>query len=85
MDFDESEQNELKNKFSPKIFQPVYEDFLNKTDYQSLELILSYREKYFSTPEEKDKLLDMIKIQFSADGVFDTLEQEVFHFLNRLM
>jgi hypothetical protein len=85
MDFDEAEREELYSKFPIALIDKINKDYNDMTDYQSLQLILSYKSKYYPTQEAKDKLLDLMRLQCSADGVFDGIEQEVYHFLEKLM
>ncbi|MBD81212.1 MAG: hypothetical protein CL840_20000 [Crocinitomicaceae bacterium] len=54
-------------------------------DSERIDLILSFREKYFPTPEEHQKLFDDMKSIFLADGKFNQLEQIVLMYLRRIL
>jgi hypothetical protein len=54
-------------------------------DYQALDVILKYKEQYFSTPELKQQLLDSIRSQFFTDGEFSDFEKEIYNFLERML
>lgn len=85
MEFTDDEKAQIKKSISPKKFEELYAQFNNLTDYQVLELILSYKEKYFSTQAEKEHLLNEMKKLFNADGEYSSLEKELLMFLNKLL
>jgi hypothetical protein len=84
LDISGAEIKSITLKFGEEVFakQMAYFDQLN--DFQALNTILSFKEKYFSTEKEKEKLLDHIKNQYFTDGYSD-VEKEVYLFLNRLL
>ena len=84
-DFSDEEKEEIEKIVSKKIFDEVYAHFQTLTDYQALELILSYKDVYFSTDEEKETLFKEMHNLFNIDGDFSTLEKELLLFLKKLM
>ena len=85
LDFSESEKEMIINRVSQEVFEEVYELFNGLTDYQALNLILSYKEIYFATEKEKNNLVKELTEIFNADGEFSPLEKELLQFLDRLM
>ncbi len=85
IDFSDAEKEQIKKIVSPEKFEELWAIFNNMTDYQVLELIRSYKETYFSTPKEKDHLLDEMKNLFNVDGDYSILEKEFHLFLSKLL
>ncbi len=85
LDFSDEEKSKIKEIVSPEVFENIYSHFKNLTDYQALELILSYKDLYFSSENEKKHLIDEMKKIFVADGEFTSLEKDLLQFLERLM
>lgn len=85
MEFSDEEKESLKNQFSADIFDRQFALFSDMNDYQALDAILKYKEQYFSTPEQKQQLLDTIRSQFFTDGEFSDFEKEIYHFLERML
>jgi len=85
INFSDDEKTLIKGMVSDEIYNSIYKEFNQNTDYQALELILSYKDVYFSTKEEKENLLEEMHKLFKVDGEFSTLEKELLDFLGRLM
>ena len=85
LDFSDAEKEMIIERVSLEVFEEVYEIFNDLTDYQVLNLILSYKEIYFRTDKEKDHLVRELKDIFNADGEFSPLEKELMQFLDKLM
>lgn len=85
MDFSDEEKTIIRNNVGTEIYDKMLPIFNEKSDYQALEIILSYKPLYYPTPEQKDELLDKIKLLFNADHDFNTMEKELYHFMSRLM
>lgn len=54
-------------------------------DYESLQIILSFKSAYFKDEAAVDKLLGDLKEMFLADNRFDASEKSVFLGLKRLL
>jgi hypothetical protein len=85
IEYSEEEKDRLKRVFNPEIYDKVYPQFDQMSDYAALQEILMYKEKYYNTPEQKQEVLDNIKIQCFVDGDYSIMEMEVFHFLEKLL
>ena len=83
--FSEEEEELIKETVSEEIFDAIHLEFKQFTDYQALEQILSYKDVYYSTEEEKEHLLSELHNLFHVDGEYSTLEKELLDFLKRLM
>ena len=59
---------------------------INKlSDSERIDLILSFREKYFPTEADHEKLYDDMKSIFQADGRYNQLEKAVLMYLKRIL
>ncbi len=83
MDFSEDEKNRIIALFGQDTLDRQFAIFDNLNDFQSLNVILDYKTKYFATEAEKKDLLAKIKAQFFVDGYAD-FEKEIYHFLEKL-
>lgn len=85
MDFSEEEKDVIKKMIGEKALEKVVVDFDNMSDFQAFQTILSYKGVYFPTTEQKEELLADMKKLFLADGDYNILEKETYHFLEKLM
>ena len=85
IEYSEEERSRLKRVFKPKVYEKVYPQFDQMSDYAALQEILKYKELYYNTPEKKQEVMDNIKIQCFVDGEYSIMEKEVFHFLDKML
>ncbi|MCB0481950.1 MAG: TerB family tellurite resistance protein [Flavobacteriales bacterium] len=55
------------------------------SDSERIDLILSFREKYFPTKADHEKLFNDMKEIFMADGKYNQLEQFIMMYLRRIL
>lgn len=55
------------------------------SDSERIDLILSFREKFFPTKEDHEKLFADMKTVFLADGKYNQLEQFIMMYLKRIL
>lgn len=84
-EFTQEEKDMILDHANGETYQKIYDDFVDKNDYQAIQTILSYRDKYFPSEEAKTELLSDVKDMFCADGEFSSFEREILHLLQRLM
>lgn len=85
INFSEKEKEMIMDHVTLDQFNEIYDEFMDLSDFQALQTIMSYRDQYFKTPEMKAELLGEIKALFYADGDFSVMERELLHFLEKLM
>jgi hypothetical protein len=85
IEFSNEERKFIENKVSEEIFDNIYQEFDQLTDFQALELIMSYKDIYFTSEEDKNHLFSELHKLFHVDGDFSQLEKELMVFLDRLM
>ena len=85
IDYGEKEKAFIHDIVSQKAYDTVKEDFKNMSDYEVLQTILSYKDKYFANEEAREKLLEKIEMLFYVDDEYHPMEKELRHFLEKLM
>ena len=85
INFSDEEKQFIREKVSDPVFDKVHGQFNELTDYQALEVILSYKEYYFPNKQDKKHLFEELHNLFHADGDFSYLEKELLTFLDRIM
>ena len=85
LELSESEEEAMKSRLDPAHYEAVKDVFDNASDYEIIQIILSYKGLYFPTIPRTNELLDLIKKQFFADGEFSVLEKNVFRILKKLL
>jgi hypothetical protein len=85
LEFSTEEKSKIMKLLPNDDFENIYNDFKNVNDFQALQIILSYKGVYYPTPEQKEELISKLVVQFFSDGNFDPIEQELLHFLEKLL
>ena len=68
MDFSEVEKARINARVSKSTFDKMYHEFDKRSDFESLQTILSYKGLYYPTVARKLELLNAVKLLFFADG-----------------
>ena len=86
-DFKESnlERNVIISKVDMQMFSDIHEEFHHDNDYRSIQKINKSLKAHQYTSEDIDALFEDIKILFYADGEFDTLEQNMYLYLKKVV
>ncbi|MBT3252189.1 MAG: hypothetical protein HN729_07160 [Candidatus Marinimicrobia bacterium] len=79
------EEDILKQIVSKKRLSKLKKLYSASSDYEIIQTIMSFKEKYFSSDDEKDKLLDEIKKLFMADSDYSILEKNTFIALQKIL
>lgn len=66
-------------------YNAVEAAFIRSSDSEALDHILSYRERYFSTPAERERLLADMQAVFKADRVFSAMERNLERVFQRMI
>ena len=85
MELKEEEFEFIYEKVGREDFKSIYQTFDKLTDYERIQIILTYKGLYFPNMERKRELLHLIKKQFLSDHEFSIMEQNLFRLLNKLM
>lgn len=55
------------------------------SDYQNIQIIMYFKDKYCDTDENRKKLFDQLDEIFYSDGVFNVLEKNMRHAMQLLL
>lgn len=75
----------IKALSSNKEYGEMYDLFHNRSDYQSLKIILACKEHYFQNDLERKKLYAIIEELFKVDGDYSRPEKLFLEFLDKLI
>lgn len=81
----EDEIKVIEASTSPSMFFKMNELFDSVSDYRALEIIMAHKEKYCSTEEELNAVLEKTMELFKSDGEFSSLEIVMQDFLRRIL
>ena len=84
-ELNEEEKELIVRKVGDAGFVEIKAAFDHHKDYQRLALIESYREKYYATAGEVEKLLADLKEIFLADEEYNSVEQSYFIMIRHLL
>jgi hypothetical protein len=79
------EEDILKHIVSKKRLSKLKKHYSASSDYEIIQTIMSFKEKYFATEDEKNKLLKEIKELFLADSNYSILEKNAFMALQKIL
>lgn len=79
------EENLIRPGLAESDYQQIKSIFMACDDAVALNAILSYRDKYFPTKAEKDKILADMKEIYKADSVFSQIEGRVLQMFERMI
>lgn len=85
VEYTDGEQAFIKARVSPESYNRIYSDFNSMPDIKVLQTIESYKDQYYSTPEQKTKLMGHMQALFDADGDYSSMEKTLKLFLEHLL
>lgn len=81
----EEEEAVIRSHCTGENYDRLKEIFNQCSDHEVLELILSYKDQYLSTPEDKEAMLEEMKKLFTADQQYATVERNTLSLFKRLL
>lgn len=85
IEFSEEEKAMIRNCVGESIFDKMLTIFDEMSDYKAYETILSYKDKYFPTPSQKQEIIDKMTEVCTVDASLNVMEKEIIHFLDKMM
>jgi len=85
MEFSQDEKQLILDRIGPCALAEVKEEFDVLNDYERLNVISSYKDKFYHTAEKKAELLVRIEELFEIDGTYTTTEHNLFLMLRKLL
>ena len=81
----EEEESLIRQMLTEERYQAVKSVFEQCSDYKCINTILSYHDRYFATPEARERLLAHIRRTFESDQLYSQLEKEVMRLFKDLV
>ncbi len=85
METKESEIDYIREVAQCKSFDEIKTLFAGCSDYECIQLVMSYREAYFPNPEAQAALLEEVTTLFEKDGRYSLLEVNTMKILKKLI
>lgn len=85
LEFSQEECDMITNRIDKQSMQEIREELEANNDYERLQIIQSYKEQYFATPEKKATLLVRIEELFEIDGTYSQTEHNLFMMLRKIL
>jgi len=85
MEFSGDEKQLILSRIGSCALTEVKKEFDMLNDYERINVIGSYKEKFYSTAEQKAELLVRIEELFEIDGTYTTTEHNLFMMLRKLL
>ena len=78
------EKDYIEAQFDSLLIKTVQKEINKDNDFQRIQKIMAYIEQNNLSKTDLDELLKEIHTVFQSDGKFDSVEQGVFQFLEKL-
>ncbi|NVN93830.1 MAG: hypothetical protein HXX18_00965 [Bacteroidetes bacterium] len=81
----EEERQLILTNTSNEEYNHIHKVFKNDSDFEKIESIQSFRERFFSTQKDVDMLLKDISVILNIDDDFNLLEKNFFRMLCKIL
>lgn len=81
----EDQKEFISSKFDEAVLKNIYREIKNDNDYDRIQKILGYLKQHECTEKDIENLLYETRALYKSDGTFDSVEQSVFGFLEKLL
>jgi uncharacterized tellurite resistance protein B-like protein len=85
LEMSEEEQELIIEKTSKTAFEQAKKELLHLNDYDTLQTILSFKDRFFATEVQKNNLINDLKTICQSDGKLSDIEQELMLMLAKIM
>ncbi|MEM6965130.1 MAG: hypothetical protein AAF573_10205 [Bacteroidota bacterium] len=85
LEMTEDEKAAILQKVDQATFDVINEEYVQLSDKEKIDLILSYKGVHFPTAERTNELLNVLKEEFLADGKYSLLERNLMMIMKKLM
>jgi hypothetical protein len=79
------EKQIILSKATKTEYQYIHEVFEKDSDFERIETILSYKEKFFPTEQDTEMLIKEIAELLNADGEYNLYERNFFRMLQKIL
>ena len=81
----DAEKKFIRSKTDNIDLKVIRDEFDKLPEYEIIQIILYFKEKYYNTPELRNKMYDDIKELFLADGNYTFNEENLFNAMKGLL
>ena len=85
MNISEEEEALIKQKLNDTQYQEIKSAFDSSNDATIIDTILSYHDQYFSTDEDREKLLAEMRKVFEADDQYSVMERNLMKLFKHII
>ena len=85
MEITANEEDLIKQKLDEAQYKKVKATFDSSNDAATIDLILSYKDQYFSTDQQRTAVLDEMRKVFDADDQFSLMERNMMKLFKHLL
>jgi len=85
MEFTEDEKDTISKVVTPEELDIIKSEYDAASDYEVIQIILTYKGLYYPTIDRKQELLREVIKECCADGDYSALERNLTMFLRKLM
>ena len=85
MDCTEEERKVIRDGIDDAHLAAVEAEYDRLSDFGRISVMKSYQPLYFKDPAQKEDLMKAIRMMFTADGDFDTMEHNVYLMLQKIL
>ena len=78
------EKDYIESQFDPLLIKTVQKEINSDNDFQRIQKIMAYIEQNNLSKTDLDELLKEINTVYQSDGKFDSVEQGIFQFVEKL-
>jgi hypothetical protein len=85
LEFTEPEQKAILDQVPQDTFDEVNTYYNKLGEYEQLNVIMTCKDRFIKTQDDKAKMMNLLSNQFQADGAITKLELLMMDFLDRLI
>ena len=85
LEFTEPERLAILKLVSQEMFDEIYTYYNSLGEYEKLEVIMTSKDRFILSQDDKRKMMNLLSDQFIADGMVTKLELLLMDFLDRLI
>lgn len=81
----QDEEDHIRSLVGELAAEKAYSLLHGRDDYQRLEIIASYRDQFYPTPEDKGRLLGQMEEVFMSDNFYHPIEKTTLNILKDIL
>ena len=85
LEFSKAECDMIMKRVGEHEMEEIHEELEANNDYERLQIIQTYKDRYYPTAEKKAELLVRIEELFEIDGTYSQTEHNLFMMLRKIL